>query len=308
MGRSGAGGVTAALFSCTIGLPPILTVGSKELKDRIARDVITGKKISALAITEPFAGSDVASLECTATKQGDHYVVNGQKKYITSGCKADYFTVAVRTGAGGMEGISLLLIEKGMPGFTVRRIKTQGWWASNTAHLLFEDVRVPLNNLIGKENQGFLPIMRNFNYERLGLLIGACRASRVCIEESIKYARQRKTFGKRLIDHQVIRHKIAEMGMHVENLWATIEDLTFQLHSNAPPELIAGTISLQKVNSSRTMEFCAREASQIFGGNSYLRVGPGSVVERIYREVRVMAVGGGSEEVMLDLATRQARL
>jgi len=196
----------------------------------------------------------------------------------------------------------------GLPGFTVRRLKTQGWWSSNTAHLIFEDVKVPAKYIIVQENAGFLPIMLNFNHERFISIVGACRASRLAIEESIRFARQRKTFGKRLIDHQVIRHKIAEMAMRVDSLQAALEDLAFQMERKTSPDLIAGPISLQKVMSTKTVEFCAREASQIFGGNSYLRTGVGSGVERLYREVRVIAIGGGSEEVMLDLAMRQARL
>jgi len=207
-----------------------------------------------------------------------------------------------------MWGVSLLLIEKDTPGITIRRMKTQGWWSSNTAHILFEDVKVPAKNLIGQENAGFIPIMLNFNFERLLAIVGTCRACRGSIEESIKYARERKTFGKRLIDHQIIRHKIAEMAMRVESLQAGLEDITYQISTNVSLDMIAGAISLLKVAGTKAAEICAREASHVLGGNSYLRTGVGSKIERLYREIRVLAIGGGSEEVMIDLAMRQAKL
>jgi len=216
--------------------------------------------------------------------------------------------VAVRTGEEGYSGISLLLLEKGMPGFNVRRLRTQGWWSSNTAYLTFDNVKVPAKNIIGEENNGFLYIMFNFNRERFGAAAQANRYARVCVEEAIKYARKRKTFGKRLIDHQVIRHKIAEMARHIESTHALIEILCYQLNNNVSDRAIGGHLALAKVQATTTFEFCCREASQILGGASYIRGGIGERIERLYREVRVMAIGGGSEEIMRDLAMRQAKL
>ena len=309
LARCAAGGVLWSCFFCFgIALPPVLKVGSEYLRNRVARDVITGKKIMCLAVTEPFGGSDVASLQTTAVRDGDFYVVNGAKKFITGGMKADYFTTAVRTGGPGMKGISLLLIEKSMPGITVRRMKTQGWWSSNTAYVVFEDVRVPIANLIGEENRGFYSIMSNFNHERFVLAAMSNRYARVCLEESIAYGRVRKTFNKRLVDHQVISHKVAEMARAVESTHAFLEQIAFQMNSGVPDIQLAGTIALAKVQATKTMEFCAREASQIFGGNCYIRGGQGEKVERLYREVRVNAIGGGSEEVLIDLAMKQAKL
>jgi len=216
--------------------------------------------------------------------------------------------VAVRTGEDGFGGISLLLLEKGMPGFNVRRLKTQGWWGSNTAFLTFDNVKVPVRNLIGEENNGFLYIMFNFNPERFGAAVQANRYARVCLEESIIYARKRKTFGKLLIDHQVIRHKIAEMARRIEATHALIEIICYQLNNKVSDRVIGGHLALVKVQATTTFEFCAREASQILGGASYIRGGIGDRIERLYREVRVMAIGGGSEEIMRDLAMRQAKL
>ena len=308
LARSSAGGLISCIFSFGIALPPILNTGSQYLKDLVARDVITGKKIMSLAVTEPYAGSDVANLETVAIREGDYYIVNGAKKFITSGVKADYFTTAVRTGKRGMGGISLLLLDKNMPGITVRRMKTQGWWMSNTAYITLENVKVPIKNLIGIENQGFYAIMQNFNHERFTLAAMSNRYARVCIEESIRYARLRKTFNKRLIDHQVIRHKLAEMIRHVESTHALLEQIAYQMNNNVSDLELVGILCLAKVQATKTMEYCAREASQIFGGNSYIRGGQGEKVERIYREVRVNAIGGGSEEILLDLAMRMAKL
>jgi len=282
----------------------VLRFGSQYLKDMVARDVITGKKIMALAISEPSAGSDVASLQSTAVKQGDHYVINGVKKFISSGMKASYFTVAAQTGSG----ISLFLVDSNTPGITARRMKTQGVWVSGTALITFEDVKVPANRLIGKENEGFRYIMSNFNHERYGGCVMANRFARLCLEESIKFGRKRETFGKKLVGHQVIRHKIAEMARHVETTHALLEQITYQMKMGIPDVKLAGHIALAKVQCTRTFEYCAREASQIFGGASCIRGGVGEKVERLYREVRVVAIGGGSEEIMLDLAMRQSRL
>jgi alkylation response protein AidB-like acyl-CoA dehydrogenase len=307
--RSTSGGLTAALFlTIAIALPPILSDGSDYLKNKVARDVITGKKIIALCITEPGAGSDVASIETTAVRDGDHFVVSGSKKFITSGIKGDYYVVAVRTGTRGMGGISLLLMERNMPGIKVTKLATTGWWASNTALIVFEDVRVPVEYLIGTENHGFKAIMLNFNHERWVGIAMAIRAGRGCIQEAIRYGRTRKTFGKRLLDHQVLRHKIIEMATRVELAQNMLDTICYQIHTGVDPITIGKYIALLKANTTKTMQFCAIEASQIIGGASCLRTGPGAIVERIYRDARIAAIGGGSEEVMLDLASRLAKL
>ena len=302
MGRLGAGGVNASLLIHGIGLPPVVNFGSEEMKQRIAPQVIAGEKIHALAITEPSGGSDVANIKTNAKDMGDHYLVNGSKMFITSGVNADYYTVAVRTGDDSRSGISLLLLERDMPGFTRTGLKKMGWWASDTAALYFDDVKVPKENLIGKEGEGFLYIMKNFNSERLGMAAGANAAARVCLEDSLAWARDRHTFGQRLADHQVIRHKFAEMARKINATQAYLEQCATRVHAGETP---VADLSLLKVQATLTMEFCAREAMQILGGAGFMR---GSRVERIYREVRVMAIGGGSEEIMRDLVARQMRI
>ena len=299
LARLGAGGVSASLMVHSIGLPPVLAIGSDEMKAKVAPAVLAGEKIHALAITEPSGGSDVANLQTKAVRRGDHFVVNGSKMFITGGVRADYYTVAVRTGGEGAGGVSLLLLERDMPGFTRTPLKKQGWWSSDTAALYFDDVEVPAENLIGAENQGFAGIMRNFNAERLGMAASATAYSRVCFEDALAWARERKTFGKRLADHQVIRHKFAEMARQILATQAWLDQCAVRVAAGETP---VADLSLLKVQATLTMEFCAREAMQVLGGAGYMR---GGRVERIYREVRVNAIGGGSEEIMRDLAARQ---
>lgn len=302
LARLGAGGVTASLMVHGIGLPPIMARGSDEMKARIAPAVLRGEKQISLAITEPDAGSDVANISTRAERRGETYVVNGSKTYITGGMTSHYLTTAVRTGGAGAGGVSLLLIEADSKGVTRTPLKKQGWWASDTASIYFNNVEVPAENLIGAENLGFAGIMANFNSERLGLASGATALSRVCIEEAVAWAQQRKTFGKRLADHQVIRHKIAEMVQRVNATTAYLEHCAWRVQNGEAP---VADLCLLKVQASETLEFCAREAMQILGGGGYMR---GGRVERIYREVRVNAIGGGSEEIMRDLAARQLGL
>lgn len=299
MARIGAGGINASLLVHGIGLPPVLAIGSEEMKRRIAPQVLSGEKIHALAITEPSGGSDVANIKTRAVRDGDHYVVNGSKMFITGGVRADYYTVAVRTGGDSRTGISLLLIERDREGFSRTPLKKQGWWASDTAALYFDDVRVPVENLIGEENKGFIGIMLNFNSERLSMAASSNAMARVCLEDALAWARERHTFGQRLADHQVIRHKFAEMARKINATQAYLEQCATRVAAGESP---VADLSLLKVQATLTMEFCAREAMQILGGAGYMR---GCRVERIYREVRVMAIGGGSEEIMRDLVARQ---
>lgn len=301
--RVGVGGLAASLMVHNIGLPPVIAFANERIKQEVAPAVIAGKKHISLGITEPGAGSDVANLTTTAVRDGDHYIVNGSKTYITGGMRANWVTTAVRTGGTGAAGVSALLIPTDSPGFSRTILdKKQGWWASDTATLYFDDVRVPVENLIGAENRGFAVIMNNFNGERMAMSSGMAAAARVCLEEAVNWARERNTFGKRLADHQVIRHKIADMKMRINATDAYLMAISAAIANGVEP---AGDIALLKVQCSQTMEYCAREAMQIMGGTAYMR---GGRVERLYREVRVNAIGGGSEEIMRDLAARQYAL
>lgn len=302
LARAGSGGISASLMSHSIGAPPIVNVGSEELKRRVLPEILAGRKISALAITEPDGGSDVAAIRTRARLDGDEYVINGSKTFITSGMRADYFTVAVRTGGEGAGGISLLLVERDRPGFTRTPLKKMGWWCSDTATLYFDDCRVPAENLIGQENHGFIAAMLNFNHERLGLAAACNGFAQVCLDETAAYARERRTFGKPLVRHQVVAHKLADMVMRINATQAYLESLAWRIQQGESP---VADICLLKNQATLTMEYCAREAVQTFGGAGYMR---GPKVERIYREVRVNAIGGGAEEIMRDLAARQLGL
>ena len=302
LARAGAGGISASLMSHTIGSPPIARAATPQIKARVLAEVLSGARISALAITEPGGGSDVANLRTKARRDGGHYVVNGEKTFITSGMRADYLTVAVRTGGEGAGGVSLLLIEGDTPGLSRTKLKKMGWWASDTATLHFDDCRVPCENLIGEEGEGFKLIMQNFNSERMGMAASCTAYARVCLDEAIAYAKERKTFGKPLAQHQVIRHKLVDMAQRVAASQAMLEMLAWRLEQGESP---VAEICMMKNQATQTMAFCASEAVQIFGGAGFMR---GIKVERIYREVKVNAIGGGTEEIMKDLASRQMGL
>jgi acyl-CoA dehydrogenase len=302
LARAGAGGISASLMSHTIGSPPIARAARPEIRARVLPEVLSGKKISALAITEPSGGSDVANLGTKARRDGDHYVVSGEKTFITSGMRADYLTVAVRTGGEGASGVSLLLIEGDTPGLSRTKLKKMGWWASDTATLHFDQCRVPVENLLGEEGQGFKLIMHNFNSERMGMAASCTAYARVCLEEAIAYAKERQTFGKPISQHQVIRHKLVDMAQKVAASQAMLELLAWRLGQGESP---VAEICMMKNQATQTMAFCASEAVQIFGGAGFMR---GIKVERIYREVKVNAIGGGTEEIMKDLASRQMGL
>ena len=313
LARCGSGGfVWNVLGGFGIGCPPVLKYGRKELVDRIMPGILNGDKRVCLAITEPDGGSDVANLSCEAklSEDGKHYIVNGEKKWITNGIWADYFTTAVRTGKPGVAGVSLLLIERAHGGVSTRKMECQGVWSSGTTYVTFEDTKVPVENLLGRENKGFQVIMTNFNHERIGIIIQALRFARVCYEDSFRYAARRETFGKPLYEHPVIRMKLAQMARQIEASYCWLENLVFQAQRMDETEAmlkLGGAIAGLKAQSTITFEFCAREASQIFGGLSYTRGGRGAKVERLYRDVRAYAIPGGSEEIMLDLSMRQSR-
>ncbi|KAI9330291.1 putative acyl-CoA dehydrogenase [Obelidium mucronatum] len=313
LARCGSVGTAAALnLGPGIALPCIINFGTDAMKEKIVGPVLRGEKSICLCITEPSAGSDVANIQSNAVLSSDkkHFIVNGEKKWITNGIWADYFIVAVRTGKEGMNGISLVLLERNMPGLHTRKIVCQGNTGSGTAFVTLENVKVPVSNLIGKENKGFMCIMKNFNHERFGLIIGAIRSARVCYEDAIMHANRRKTFGSTLFEHGVIRNKLANMAWRIEAAQSWMESLTYQMTQMSPEEAtlkLGGATALLKAQCTQTLEFCAREASQILGGLSYTKGGGiGGRIERVYRDVRGFAIPGGSEEIMLDLGIRQS--
>jgi len=312
LARYGAsGGVFASLFSHNIGLPPVLKHGSKALQNEVIPPVLRGEKIAALAITEPGGGSDVAALRTTARHDGNDYILNGEKVFITSGMRADFITVAVRTGEAGSKGasgISMIVVPGDSAGLSRSRLEKMGWWSSDTAHLRFDNVRVPARLLVGDEGAGFKMIMGNFNGERLAMSVGALGFSQACFDEALDWARQRRTFGAPLVGHQVIRHKLADMQMRIASTQAWVDALTAR--ADAGDDAAGGQttadwvaqVCLLKNHATQTMQFCADQAVQILGGMGFMR---GTKSERIYREVKVMMIGGGAEEIMKELAARQ---
>lgn len=293
-----------------IGLPPVLQFGSPELATRVGREVLCGRKRIALAISGPEAGSDVAGLDCVAEKTpcGKFYVVNGVKKWITNGTFADYFVTAVRTGGPGVGGVSLLLVERS-DGLETKPIKTSYSASAGTAYVTYDDVKVPVGNLLGKENQGFRCIMHNFNHERWYIVAGANRASRLVVEECLKWAHQREVFGKPLIEQPVIRNKLAHIASLVEGVQSWLEAVTYQMQNMSHEQQakhLAGPIALLKLFCTRAAGTVMDEACQIFGGRAITQTGMGQIVERFQRSNKFAAILGGSEEIMADLGVRQA--
>jgi acyl-CoA dehydrogenase len=297
--RCGSGGVAAGLGSLNIALPPILSHGTAEQKERFVKPVIMGDKIAALAVTEPGGGSDVAGLQSTAVRVNDHFVVNGSKTFITSGCRADQITCAVRTGGPGTQGISLVVIEAGTPGYSVsEKLKKTGWWASDTAQIFFDNCKIPAENLIGEENRGFYGIMENFQSERLQLAVMANMTSMIALEESIRYAKQREAFGKPLAGFQVMRHKIVDMATLVE----VSREFTYRVAAKIGAGLNqVKEISMAKNFACSTSDKVTYDAVQIFGGYGFMR---GYAVERLYRDNRVLSIGGGTTEIMKEIISK----
>ena len=303
MGRTSAGGLFASVGSRNIMLGPLAELASEEIKMKALPDLMSGKKGGSLGITEPGGGSDVAQMKTLAHKDGDEWVLNGSKTFITGGMQASYFVIGARTGKEGLGGISLFFVEADTPGFTRSAIeKKMGWWTSDTATLYFDDCRIPADNLMGEENKGFYAIMNNFNYERYMMGAQMLGMAKRCFEECVQYSQDRKTFGKNLIEHQVIRHKLADMSAKIDAMDAYLNQVAMLMNEGEMP---VAEISKIKFFCSECLESIASEAMQIFGGAGYLR---GNAVERIYREVKVMAIGGGSKEIMKDLTAKQLGL
>ncbi len=297
--RSGSGGVAAGLMSHGIALPPILALGNEEQKERFVPPVLQGEKIAALGVTEPGGGSDVANIRTRAVRDGGCYIVNGSKTMITSGTRADLVTMAVRTGGPGHHGLSLLVVETDSPGFTVsKKLRKMGWWASDTAELALQDVRVPVENRLGAEGSAFYGLMHNFQKERLYLALMANATAQLALEESIKYARIREAFGKPLTGFQVTRHKLVDM--------ATLVEVSREFTYRVAAKIQAGANAVKEVSMAKifSAEICDRvchQAVQIHGGYGYMRE---YLVERLYRDSRILSIGGGTTEIMKEMISK----
>ena len=298
--RCGSAGVVAGLGSLDISIPPILSMGTEEQKSRFVPPVLKGNKIAALGVTEPSGGSDVANIRTTAILQGDHYVVTGSKMFITSGVRANQLTCAVRTGGEGFGGISLLVIDSDTPGYsTSEKLEKMGWWPSDTAQIFLDECRVPVENLLGREGQGFYGIMENFQSERLQLCIMANMTSQLALEESLKYVREGGASGQPYFDHQVTRHKLADM--------ATLAEASREFVYRVAAKMNAGEnqvkeISMAKNFSCMVSNKVTYDAAQIHGRFGYMRE---YLVERLCRDNRILSIGGGTQEIMKEVIAKR---
>lgn len=306
----GGVGIALAGGANAIGVPPIMNHGTEEQRRRWIPGLSTRQTSFCLGITEPTGGSDVGNIRTKAVKSPDgrFYVVTGTKKWITGAQWATHMTTAVRTGKPGFGGISLLVVPLSSPGIEIEKIKNSGQNAGGASWVRMTDVRVPVDNLLGQENTGFKFIMTNFNKERFMMAVICNRKARTCMSIALQYAITRETFGQPLISHQIIRHKLVTIGREVESHWAWLEAIAYHVQVHGwQTDTIAGRIALAKVSGGRILELAAREAQQVMGGVAYQRNGPGGGgrVEQITRDLRMMVVGGGSEEILEDLAFRQ---
>lgn len=294
------GGVFASLFTCGIAVPHMVASGDRRLIEQFVVPTLAGQKIGALAITEPGGGSDVGHLTTSAVRDGEFYIVNGAKTYITSGVRADYVVTAVRTGGPGAAGVSLLVVEKGTPGFEVsRKLDKMGWRSSDTAELSYTDVRVPAANLVGPENSGFLQIAGAFVSERIGLAAQAYSSAQRCLDLTVQWCRDRETFGRPLISRQSVQNTLAEMARRIDVARVYSRHVVEQ-QLNGNPNLIT-EVCFAKNTAVEAGEWVAHQAVQLFGGMGYMAE---SEVERQYRDMRILGIGGGTTEILTGLAAK----
>ena len=305
MHQAGApGGVFASLFTCGIAVPHMIASGDEHLIDTYVRPTLRGEKIGSLAITEPGGGSDVGHLTTRAAREGDEYILNGAKTYITSGVRADYVVTAARTGGPGAAGVSLIVVDKGIPGFEVsRKLDKMGWRSSDTAELSYTDVRVPSVNLVGAENTGFLQIAAAFVSERVGLAAQAYSSAQRCLDLTVDWCRNRETFGKPLIARQSVQNTLAEMARRIDVARVytrNIVERQIDEGGGGGPDLIT-EVCFAKNTAVEAGEWVANQAVQLFGGMGYMAE---SEIERQYRDMRILGIGGGTTEILTGLAAK----
>jgi acyl-CoA dehydrogenase len=295
MAAGGSGGLVAGLLTHGIALPHLVAAGRADQIERLVRPVLAGEKIAALAVTEPDGGSDVANLRTRAVRDGEHYVVNGAKTYITSGLRADFATTLVRTGGAGYAGLSLLVVPTDAPGVVRQGLPKMGWHCSDTAEIAFVDVRVPAANLVGAEGSGFIQVATQFVDERIGLAVQAYATAARCLDLTVAWVRSRETFGRPLATRQVVRHRLVEMHRQIDV--ARTYTRAVVLRHLAGDDVVAEA-ALAKNTAVAACDYTVDQAVQLFGGLGYMR---GSEVERHYRDARILGIGGGASEVMTEL-------
>ncbi|GAA0623783.1 acyl-CoA dehydrogenase family protein [Kutzneria viridogrisea] len=296
----GSSGLVAGLMTHGIAVPHIVDAGDPQLIDRFVRPTLAGEKIGSLGVTEPDGGSDVASIRTRAVREGDHYIVNGAKMFITSGARADFVTTVVRTGGPGHAGISLLVVERGTPGFGAsRRLEKMGWHCSDTAELSFVDARVPAANLVGPENGGFALLMNQFQVERISLAVQAYATAQRCLDLTVDYVRNRVTFDRPVITRQVVKHRLVEMAQRIELARTYAREVAVRI---AAGQEVVAQVCMAKNAAVAACDYVVDAAVQLHGGAGYLRE---SEVERHYRDARILGIGGGTTEVLTELAARR---
>ncbi|MDV7085225.1 acyl-CoA dehydrogenase family protein [Rhodococcus opacus] len=296
-----SGGAFASLCTSGIALPHLAAAGDPEQIEKWVRPTLRGELIGSLAITEPGGGSDVGHLRTTAVRDGDHFVVNGSKTFITSAVRADFVVTAVRTGGPGASGVSLLVIEKGTPGFGVtRKLDKMGWRASDTAELSFVDARVPAANLVGEENSGFAQIAQAFLTERIALAAQAYSSAQRCLDLTLQWVRDRETFGRPLISRQSVQNTVTEMARKTDV--ARVYTRALVERSLVSNEDFIAEVCFAKNTAVESGEWVANQAVQLFGGLGYMRE---SEVERQYRDMRILGIGGGTTEILTGLAAKR---
>ena len=299
LGAGASGGLLASLMTDGIALPHIIASGNTDLIDRYAKPTLAGEWIGSLAVTEPDAGSDVAGIRTRAVRDGDSYVVNGAKTFITSSTRADFVTTIVRTGDDPHRGLSVLVVDTDAPGFSVvRRLDKMGWLCSDTGELAYVDVRVPATNLVGAEGSGFIQVAQNFASERLGLATHAYALAQRALDVTVDYVRQRTAFGQPLITKQVVQHKLVELKRAVEVSRVYTRHI---IERHVDGEQVFAEAAIAKNQCVAACEFVVNEAVQLHGGAGYMR---GTEVERHYRDTRILGIGGGATEVMNDLIAK----
>ena len=297
----GSGGGQSAMFTHLISIPHIIENGSQELIDKYVRPVVRGEAIGSLGLTEPGAGSDLAAISTRAVRDGDHYVINGAKTFITSSVRGDWVNTLVRTGEPGHAGLSLIVVERDTPGYCIsRKLAKHGWLQSDTGELSYADVRVPVANLVGEENQAFYYVAQQFVSERIGLAVLAYSQAQRALDLTIEYAKVRETFGKPLTKHQVIRHKLVEMHRLTSDARIVTRNLVERSMDMDKTDMsLIRDVALVKNTAVKACEYVCNEAVQIHGGMGYMRE---TEVENIYRDQRINGIGGGATEIMTELA------
>lgn len=304
LGRSTYGGFAiTALVHTDMAAPHLHHAGNAEQKKRLMPDIVSGKRIAAVAMTEPDAGSDLASMRTTARRDGDHWVLNGAKMFITNGVHGDIFFVAAKTGeAGRNHQISMFIVEKETPGFSVARpLRKHGWLSSDTAELVFDNCRIPVDNLLGEEHRGFYALVKNLQNERIVLAAQAMGEASRAIELTMDWVTQRKAFGATLWAKQSVRHRLAMLSARVEAARALIYNTAWR---DAQKHVVVAEASMLKALCGELVNEVMYDCVQFHGGMGYVRE---TAIERMSRDARVQSIGGGATEVMLDEIAKRMR-